>query len=458
MGQEPEARLVGWKRIANHLRCSERTARRWEREEQLPVHRQQHERRSTIYALPSELDAWVASRSSRPPSDTNADEGSTPERRVAIVLAVGLVIGLIGGLFLRTPAAPTEPVAALTTDPVAADLYERGQALWRQRGEVPNARAIKLLTQAVARDEAFAEAWSALALAWLTYPTYNSDVSTDKAIDEALLAADRAAQLDPTLAEPRSVMASVAQRRGLWLDAERIYVEALADSPENTTLMLWLAGLYRELGMMERADATTRSALALDPNSPPILTEVAMNDKSLGREDASRKRLDYLWFDLGVQTPVVWVGRWFTMTESGDYEGARAWIEQTPLAAFKPIMTRYVEYLTDPTAPGAERFGDELVAAHRAGFPAWLAFYMLDQADLPDAALDVLDFESVDGTFDTSVVLFYPSGGAARATPRFAELVARLGYFEYWKERGAPDICQSEPAIRLCTRMADGQR
>ncbi|MEM6807663.1 MAG: tetratricopeptide repeat protein [Pseudomonadota bacterium] len=453
MNQEPEARLVGWKRIANHLRCSERTARRWEREEQLPVHRQLHERRSTIYALPSELDAWVASRSSHPASSANSDNSSTRGRTVAIVLAVGLVIGLVGGLFLRQPVAPTEPVATLTADPLAADLYERGTALWRQRGEVPNARAIRLLTEAVERDETFAEAWSALALAWLTYPTYNSDISADDAVDEALLAADRAAQLDPTLAEPRSVMASVAQRRGLWLDAERIYTEALAESPENTTLMLWLAGLYRELGMMDQADAMTRSALALDPNSPPILTEIAMNDKTLGRDELSRTRLDYLWFDLGVETPVVWVGRWFTMTESGDYDGATAWIDQTPLVPFKPIMTRYVEYLSDPSRPGAERFGDELVTAHREGFPAWLAFYMLEQAELPDAALEVLDLETADGVFDTSVVLFYPSGGAARATPRFAQLVTRLGYFDYWKVRGAPDICRAEPGISLCTQV-----
>ncbi|MEO1420565.1 MAG: hypothetical protein AAFU66_06395, partial [Pseudomonadota bacterium] len=60
--QDFESRLVGWKRIGNYLGCSERTARRWEREEALPVHRQQHDKRSTVFALPAELDRWLSSR------------------------------------------------------------------------------------------------------------------------------------------------------------------------------------------------------------------------------------------------------------------------------------------------------------------------------------------------------------------------------------------------------------
>jgi TolB-like protein/Tfp pilus assembly protein PilF len=55
-------RLDSWKEIAAYLRRGERTARRWERTEGLPIHRHHHESRSTVYAIPAELDAWLASR------------------------------------------------------------------------------------------------------------------------------------------------------------------------------------------------------------------------------------------------------------------------------------------------------------------------------------------------------------------------------------------------------------
>jgi len=51
-------RLNSWKAIANYLGRSERTARRWEAEEGLPVHRQMHQTSASVYAYASEIDAW----------------------------------------------------------------------------------------------------------------------------------------------------------------------------------------------------------------------------------------------------------------------------------------------------------------------------------------------------------------------------------------------------------------
>lgn len=51
-------RLRSWKAIAAYLDCSVRSARRWEAEEGLPVHRHMHKAQGTVYAYPEELDAW----------------------------------------------------------------------------------------------------------------------------------------------------------------------------------------------------------------------------------------------------------------------------------------------------------------------------------------------------------------------------------------------------------------
>ena len=60
--EQPRARLESWKEIASYLMRSERTVRRWEETEELPVHRQLHEKRGSVYAYVDEVDAWRQSR------------------------------------------------------------------------------------------------------------------------------------------------------------------------------------------------------------------------------------------------------------------------------------------------------------------------------------------------------------------------------------------------------------
>jgi Tol biopolymer transport system component len=54
--------LESWKEIAAYLQRDAKTASRWEKEEGLPLHRHNHKARSSVYAYPSEIDAWRASR------------------------------------------------------------------------------------------------------------------------------------------------------------------------------------------------------------------------------------------------------------------------------------------------------------------------------------------------------------------------------------------------------------
>jgi hypothetical protein len=54
--------LTSWKEIARHLSCGVRTAQRWERELDLPIHRPRGKFRGSVLAVASELDAWVKTR------------------------------------------------------------------------------------------------------------------------------------------------------------------------------------------------------------------------------------------------------------------------------------------------------------------------------------------------------------------------------------------------------------
>src|SRR5258708_6839160 len=77
----PEKKLVSWKEIAAHLGREVRTVQRWEKTEGLPVKRHEHQKKSTVYAFPSELDEWVRKR--QPVDDPEADAAFAREQELS---------------------------------------------------------------------------------------------------------------------------------------------------------------------------------------------------------------------------------------------------------------------------------------------------------------------------------------------------------------------------------------
>lgn len=75
----PDGQLEGWKEIADYLCREVRTVQRWEEAEGLPVHRHEHQKKSTVYAYPAELDVWRRNR--QPKDDPQADEDSERNRK-----------------------------------------------------------------------------------------------------------------------------------------------------------------------------------------------------------------------------------------------------------------------------------------------------------------------------------------------------------------------------------------
>jgi hypothetical protein len=58
----PQKTLESWKQIAAFLDRSERTARRWESHEGLPIHRRGHQKHDTVFAYKHEIEAWTRRR------------------------------------------------------------------------------------------------------------------------------------------------------------------------------------------------------------------------------------------------------------------------------------------------------------------------------------------------------------------------------------------------------------
>ena len=73
----PDKKLDSWKEIADYLGREVRTVQRWEKIEALPVHRHEHQKKSTVYAYASELDDWRKKR--QPVDDPEADALFVPD-------------------------------------------------------------------------------------------------------------------------------------------------------------------------------------------------------------------------------------------------------------------------------------------------------------------------------------------------------------------------------------------
>lgn len=104
--EEPtdEKPLESWKEIAACLKRGVRTVRRWEKSEGLPVRRHVHQARSSVYAYPSELDAWWAMRR---PAEEEAPQGRLsrrPARALAFAAMLLLALASAGDGRLLGPA------------------------------------------------------------------------------------------------------------------------------------------------------------------------------------------------------------------------------------------------------------------------------------------------------------------------------------------------------------------
>ena len=97
-------RLNSWKEIATYLSRNERTVRRWEEKEGLHVHRLVHEKRGSVYAYRSELDAWWASRRESPEFIEAPPVSPKAAGWGARHLAAGLLAVAIGAAAFRLPA------------------------------------------------------------------------------------------------------------------------------------------------------------------------------------------------------------------------------------------------------------------------------------------------------------------------------------------------------------------
>lgn len=330
--------LNGWKEIAGYLGRDPRTVERWEKQRGLPVRRLPGTGRATVYALISELDAWLASTPVRdpdafpatspaPPPDAQevataslAGTLASPEVTLAAAPAVQVGAGrpllpwtaalvavlLLGGSLLmisawsrsRHPAPKSaDPVRwskLVPTSPVPGveDLYLRGCYQEEQRTPDALRHAEEAFTGAIARDAHYAPAYAGLASTYILEREYATVPNRD-AYDRARTAAQRALTLDPDLPQAHAALGFLDFFWDLHpQEAERHFEASLRLDPSLPLAHHWYGSVLLHEGRFHEALRELEVAQRLDPSSSAILTMRAYAMGLSGRRDEALALLE----------------------------------------------------------------------------------------------------------------------------------------------------------------------
>ncbi len=336
-GANSPRKLVSWKEIADHYGCDVRTARRWERERGLPVHRAPGNKRSGVFAYTSELDCWERSRAPEPQHPgqalANPSAGELQDKVSAAVDRSGLMggrpvpsAGLRSAVRLALHRWPTWVSVSLSTLVVAAaaltvvkeqgsaplhfrpantalspsrhlpalgaeDLYLRGRYFWNLRTGNSLAKAQDLYTQAIVKDPAYAEAFAGLAETYDLLPQFGQADLGDS-LTKAKAAADRAIALNPNLAAAHTAKA-FAMFFWDWdiagSDAE--FRRALALDPNAAQTHQWYASTLQCRNEGAECMRQIDEAHRLNPTSAAIATDAAYFQAEFGDFNAGMKAL-----------------------------------------------------------------------------------------------------------------------------------------------------------------------
>jgi TolB-like protein/DNA-binding winged helix-turn-helix (wHTH) protein/Tfp pilus assembly protein PilF len=145
--------------------------------------------------------------------------------------------------------------------------YLKGRFFWNQRNEKGFELAIREFQSAIDKDPKYAQAYAGLADAYNLSSSYGL-LSPKEFMPKARAAALRALELDDTLAEAHTSLASIAQSFDWdWPTAEKEYRRAIELNANYATAHHWLAECLALQGRFDESFEEIAKARELDPLS-----------------------------------------------------------------------------------------------------------------------------------------------------------------------------------------------
>ena len=151
----------------------------------------------------------------------------------------------------------------------------RVRYFWNKRSPSGIKQATDYFQAAIQQDPNFALGYSGLADTYLLLEQY-AGVPWNEVRPKAKAAADRALQIDDSLAEAHTSSALIYQNMWRWAQAEEEFRRAISLNDNYATAHHWYSLYLQVNGRMDEALSEIRRAQELDPLSPIILGNVAI--------------------------------------------------------------------------------------------------------------------------------------------------------------------------------------
>lgn len=162
-----------------------------------------------------------------------------------------------------------------TADSEAHQLYLQGRFIWNRRTGGNLKKALSYFQDAVEKDPGYALAYTGIADSCALIPVYGAGAPKDY-YPQAKAAAEKALQLDDTLAEAHTSLANVFFRYFELAKSAREFERSIQLNPNYATTHQWYGRLtLLALGQFDHALAEAKRAVELDPVSPIGRTDVA---------------------------------------------------------------------------------------------------------------------------------------------------------------------------------------
>jgi len=197
------------------------------------------------------------------------------EIRDAIALQDSMAKTIVDGL---RPVIGTRNTNAIrkhqTANPEAHDLYLKGHFYWNQRTTASMREGINYLKQAIEKDSTYALAWAELASAYTLEQAFG-DMPPSEAASPGRLAAQKAVELDSTLAEAYTAR-GMSEAFNDWNPEAALadLDKAIRLDPQNSFPRLFRVWPLVMLGRVNEALEELKRAKALDPLSAIINTRM----------------------------------------------------------------------------------------------------------------------------------------------------------------------------------------
>ena len=154
----------------------------------------------------------------------------------------------------------------LATNIDAYNAYLQGKFFFASPTKENLEKAIAFYKQAISLDPSYSPAWAALSKGYSLQAEAYSTVRIQEDYGRAREAAQRALELDPSLAAAHVALAQIQQYYDWdWPGANASYQQALALEPGNAEVLEGSAGLAAILNHFEQALTWSRRAVELDP-------------------------------------------------------------------------------------------------------------------------------------------------------------------------------------------------